>query len=412
MSRQLTKSFIALLASFFSFNAHAISTEAAELRTGFVAPIDNLSGGSSWGETAGVSIRFNASSLPTKGVAGRIYDWGLSIGTKGLKTSTDGKNMNCEHMDIYAAFRTDGMGQQKFVTRASNSRNTCAGELVVHDFDWREGQTYELTASRDSYVTERTSAWNISVKNLDDHKQSFSTIVMAKNNLSQVGAITHLENSSCGDSDWQVNWSHPAGVIDQVHYRLGRLEFYMGELGCATSSQDLTQTCGLQWTHQMGGKSANPRGGYPQAEQLKEPMTCRDIGTGIGTKVGKAYVNAIASGGSTNVSPIGLDFGSRKCSQLTVWGEECQKMGFNGLGGKIYMMNAITPVGPNDSWQNSNIKQVIPEVLMRRIMTDAEFSDAKSLLGYISNPDNNWFPWLQGKGQAKDILRQYMHSMK
>jgi len=403
---------LTLLAAFLTLNANAISTEGAELRTTFIAPIDHLDGPATWGEMAGVSVRLNISKLPTAGAVGRIYDWGLSLSTSGLRTSTDGKDMNCQAMRIQAAFRTNGLGQRKLVVYGSNSRDHCEGTSVVHDFEWRDNQTYELSAKRDSYVTDRTSSWTISVKNLDDRTQNFSTNVFAKNNLENSSVLTHLRDSECGDSDWLVNWSHPEGVIDDARYRLGRLEFGLGEGACGGSTQDLKQTCGLQWTHQMGGNASRPRGDYYPGDSVKEAMTCRSIGDGTGMQVATAYVNAIAYGGSTNVGITGLDFSQRKCGMTTVWGDECQKMVFNGQGGKIYMMNAITSVSANESWEKSNIKEVIPPTLMSRIVKDPEFSQAKDMLGYIRDPNNNWFPWLAGKGQPKDILLQYMESIK
>lgn len=387
--------------------AQAISSEGAELSSSFIGPFDKPDASTALSALDGVSVRFKATALPAGGAAAHTYDWGLSLGSTGLKTS-------CTPQGVFAAFRSNGLGQRQFVVRGVSNTSSCEDKLVVHDFQWNENQWYELTVARDNYVTERLSYWHVSVKNLDNPSasQTLTTGVYAKNSLSSANVISRLRGSQCSDSDWRVEWSKPSGVLNSQAYRISRVNYFLGEGACGKSVQNLISTCGLHWTHQMGGSAAKPVGSYAYGDRVKEPATCREIASGLGVEVAKSYISAITGEGSRSVGVSPVNFHNFGCNHATVWKDACQSMAYNGHGGKTFMMNAITPVSDRSQWEQSNIKNIIPENLMHRVMTDPEFTKAKSLFGYMSNPSNNWYPWLAGQGQAKEVLRAYMDTFK
>lgn len=388
-------------------SAHAISTEGAELSNQFISPFDKPTSAQTINYFDGASIRFKSTDLPSGGNSNQSYDWGIDLSTTGLPTT-------CNEQRIFAAFRSDGQGKRSFVVSSNSNNTSCDTEQVLHNFNWNHNEWYELKLTRDSYPTDRTSLWTISVKSLDNPSQanSFRATVIAKNQVSDTNIVSRLKGSQCSDSDWRVEWSKPKGLIYQQAFQIGRANFGLGEGACGKSTQDLLSTCGLHWSHQMGGHAQRPTGTYAYPDIIKEPMNCRETASGVGVLIAQAYVNAIAGGDATAVAWSPIDFNTFGCNSETVWKDECQSKAFNGLGGKNFMMNAITPVASADDWQKSNVKKIVPEQLMKRIMTDAKYSKAKTMFGYVSDPNNNWFPWLAGSGQAKEVLRRYMDSIK
>src|SRR5262249_2363451 len=126
--------------------------------------------------------------------------------------------------------------------------------------------------------------------------------------------------------------------------------------------------------------------------------------------IAKAYVQAISGGSSRTRVSGAIDFLRLGCTAGTVWEEEkCQKSVFNGKDGKTILIEAISPA-TEGNWETSNIKTLIPEDVMRRIMHDVSYAQAKDLFANMSNPDNDWYPYLAGPGQAKEVLRQYMNA--
>ncbi len=153
-----------------------------------------------------------------------------------------------------------------------------------------------------------------------------------------------------------------------------------------------------------GSERVSAAAGTPDESVENEPTT-EEL-------VAEAYLQAISGGqGETKVNGV-VDYGERGCDPSKVWDAPCQGAVLDGKDGKTLFMESITPIAANADWHDSNIEILLPEADMRRIMSDPGEGKARDLFGYMSDPNNDWFPEHGGAGGAKSILRRYMRAMQ
>lgn len=116
--------------------------------------------------------------------------------------------------------------------------------------------------------------------------------------------------------------------------------------------------------------------------------------------IGKAYFQSI-TGGSGSHAAGNVDFSSMGCNPSTVWDQNsCQAIVADNEDGKTHLMNALSA---------DNIDELIPVGDLKRIyadLADPTFEPTRQMLGYLSTPGNGWYDWLEGEGQAKQLLRE------
>jgi len=119
-------------------------------------------------------------------------------------------------------------------------------------------------------------------------------------------------------------------------------------------------------------------------------------------EVGKAYFQAI-SGGAGSRTGGNVNFSALGCRPATVWDEAtCQAIVADGEDGKTHLMNALSA---------DNINELIPLQDLKRIyadLSDPTYEPARQMLGYLSTPGNGWYNYLEGQGQAKQLLRNHL----
>jgi len=225
-----------------------------------------------------------------------------------------------------------------------------------------------------------------------------------------------LINVRCTDPKLVTHWANPWLGNDSGEFRVGRISLSYGGDACLRSRQVISNECQAHWIqHQGANRPVSPA----TADELRtshsddlEERYCEREADATEKAIAKAYVQAISGGsGRTRVSGA-IDFRVLGCTAGAVWEEEkCQKRVFNGKDGKTVLMEAISAATAGN-WETSNIKTLIPEDAMRRIMHDVSYAQAKALFDNMSNPNNGWYSYLEGPGQAKAVLRQYMNAMQ
>jgi hypothetical protein len=134
------------------------------------------------------------------------------------------------------------------------------------------------------------------------------------------------------------------------------------------------------------------------------------------TAIGRAYLQAISGGSGSRRVDVGgaaVDYDAIGCAPDTVWVEDkCQRLVLDDRDGKTLFMQAITTGTGTETWEQSNIQDLLPEADLRRIMADPGLRQAREMLLNMSDPDNDWFVEYAGRGGAKHILRQYMDAVR
>tara|TARA_R110002051_G_scaffold24252_2_gene60357 strand:- start:4019 stop:5953 length:1935 start_codon:yes stop_codon:yes gene_type:complete len=116
--------------------------------------------------------------------------------------------------------------------------------------------------------------------------------------------------------------------------------------------------------------------------------------------IGRAYFQAI-TGGSGSRTAGDVNFAALGCGPSTVWDDDsCQAIVAKGNDGKGHLMASLT---------KDNIDRLLPLADLKRIysdLADPTYEPVRQMLGYMSAPGNGWFGWLEGEGQAKQLLRE------
>lgn len=119
-------------------------------------------------------------------------------------------------------------------------------------------------------------------------------------------------------------------------------------------------------------------------------------------EIGKAYFQAISGGAGSRIAGS-VNFSALGCNPSSVWDESsCQAILADGEDGKTHLMNALSA---------DNIDELIPLLDLKRIyadLSDPTFEPARQMLGYLSTSGNGWYNYLEGEGQAKQLLREHL----
>ncbi|HRX75553.1 MAG TPA: caspase family protein [Hyphomonas sp.] len=134
----------------------------------------------------------------------------------------------------------------------------------------------------------------------------------------------------------------------------------------------------------------------------KEVLTESREGLSQYEAVGKAYFQAISGGGGSRIAGD-VNFFAMGCGPATVWDENsCQAIVADGEDGKTHLMNALSA---------NNIDELLPIADLKRIyadLSDPTYEPTRQMLGYLSAPGNGWYSYLEGPGQAKQLLRDHL----
>ncbi len=387
----------------------ASAADGYEMRTRLYYPIDQLSGSpaDNFGPMLGIGIKFKANSIPSSGSSNTPIQWGLVL-------DVDGLDFNCRATSMFAGLSMDESGKKQLVARGDYSTSGCSNPDPV-DFDWKEGEWYEMTFKRYSYLSDREVPWEFAVKSIANPSDAATLTLKSGSDLVSAQTATNMANVNCSSPHWQVEWTEAGTYFDDnAMARIDRVGFEYGDGACVNSKQHVLARCDLHWSHQLGNTERKDIGPYRETTNVNDGKTCDRTNDTFGEKVAKAYIDAVTSAASANEnrgSVPGIDYAARGCTRNTVWDDACQRMIYNGIEGKYHLMTSIKPVDSANDWKTSNIQDLVPPNAMKRIMTDPEFNQVKTLFGYMSDPKNNWFSWLGGDGEAKQLLRRYMDSV-
>lgn len=422
--------------------AHLESIGSAGLYGNFAWPFDTMKPEQAKMTAAGVSIRFNV--LPSKEEMQKTRSafqfWALQTNISemayppGFSAMPPNKGKDCSRTTaawghVGFQYLKDGRTHVNWGGGGGNDDYGCGGS-DISEVPFEVGVWYAYRVTRGDRLGPKLWKWQGEIYNEANGRQIYSKSIFGGEYLT--GATTWVETPgrSCVDPKFSTQWKAPwfgreePGNRLQM-FRVGRISLSVGgpNDACLRSREDVVSTCVAEWRQDMGAvwpRAANgalqPPAQAKLAElrelvthtQLKEEPCDRPPGPSE-IAIAQAYVNAI-SGGPARTVPGAVDYDSLGCNSDTVWdAKKCQKAVFNGEDGKGLLMNAIV-AGTDGDWQTSNIRTLIPEDALRRIMTEPRFAPAKSMLGYLSAPGNGWYDGSEKLRRAKEALRQYMSS--
>lgn len=290
----------------------------------------------------------------------------------------------------------------------------CGGSDVTK-LNWKANTWYEYRVTRAVKRAPKLWEWLGEIYKKGDATPIYSRTIFGGEYLAWATSWAELINVSCTDPKLITQWANPWMGNASGKFRVGRISLENGGDACLRSKEVITDQCQAKWTQNQGVVSPV---GHAAANLLRKSNHsdllegyCGRVPNATEKAIAKAYIQAISGGTGAKRVSGGVDFIALDCKADTVWDEgKCQALVFNGKDGKTVLMEAITPV-TGGNWQASNIKSIIPEDTMARIMTDPQYAQAKDILTNLATPGNGWYDYLEGQGKPKDVLFQYMNSV-
>jgi hypothetical protein len=411
----------------------------------FVWPFDTVPPEQAKMTAAGVSIRFN--TLPSKEELDQtmvdLYFWALNPDISdmayppGFSALPPNGGKDCRRTTT--AWGHVGFQYPKDGTKHANWGGGGNGSGVddygcggsdVSNVPFDVGVWYEYRVTRGDRLAPKLWKWLGEIYNKSTGERIYSKSIFGGEYITGVSTWIEPIGIVCTDpkvsSEWKEPWYGNRDSNNRLQiFRVGRVSLDMPNDVCLRTREDIVSTCAAEWRQDMGAIWPKAAGGalLPPSQaklaELRAPINhtqleeqpCGRPPDPSEAAIARAYVSAISSGQMARLVPGAVDYNSLGCNPNAVWDEKkCQTAVFNGQDGKTLLMNAITPAAGGD-WRTSNIRSLIPEPAMRRIMTDPRLAQAKEMFGNMSAPGNGWYDGSEKLRQAKDVLHQYMSSV-
>ncbi|MDO9105932.1 MAG: hypothetical protein Q7U57_13345 [Methylovulum sp.] len=297
---------------------------------------------------------------------------------------------------------------------SGNDDYGCGGSDVTK-LNWKANVWYEYRVTRAVKRAPKLWEWVGEIYKKGEAAPVYSRTIFGGEYVTYATTWAELINISCTDPKLITQWANPWMGNASGKFRVGRISLNYGGDACLRSKEIIADQCHAKWTQNQGAVSPV---GHAGANLLRKSNQtdlfesyCQRTPDATEKAIAKAYVQAISGGSGAKRVSGSVDFIALDCKADTVWDEaKCQAAVFNGKDGKTVLMEAITSVA-DGNWLASNIKSIIPEDAMTRIMTDPQYAQAKDILINMATPTNGWYDYLEGQGKAKDVLLQYMNSI-
>ena len=291
----------------------------------------------------------------------------------------------------------------------------CGGS-DVSPIAWKANTPYEYRVTRGTRLGPKLWEWTGEIFKKNGPALMYRYKIYGGEYITFATTWAELIGVSCTDPKLITQWGNPWLANNSGKFRVAHISLEYGNDACFRSQEFIANSCKAKWTQHQGAMRPVGQAG---ADLLRDnnglelvEEYCERVADPTEVAIAKAYVQAISGGSGAKQVSGAIDFTALSCTPATVWDEDkCQKPVFNGKDGKTILMEAIT-VASNGDWQTSNIKSIIPEEALRRIMTDGSNALALELFGYLSTQNDGWYDYLDGTDKAKEVLRQYMDSLR